>query len=90
MASTPCKPSESLLGQANYAVQFVDPHVETTYGKVSIVRAGLAGFALASEAMPKADWFLLLSGADYPVANQEKVSRRLGETSCNALIDQNH
>ncbi|HEY9800158.1 MAG TPA: beta-1,6-N-acetylglucosaminyltransferase [Leptolyngbyaceae cyanobacterium] len=53
-------------------VSLVRPHIKTSWGKFSVVEAMLRGLKLMYEKPVSPDWFILLSGADYPIkpANQ--------------------
>ena len=68
-------------------VQFVQPHIPTCYGKISVVRAALEGFRLAVRSPSRPAWFYLLSGADYPVRRKEDVERDLAVADIDAFID---
>jgi len=66
--------------------QFLHPHIDTGWGDISVVRAGLA----AIEALYQRDgwdWFFLLSGSDYPVASPESISRELLLADFDVLLD---
>lgn len=67
-------------------VRFVAPSVRTGWAKWSVVRAFLAALELLyRDADP--DWFVLLSGADYPIKPAETVRAELAATAADALID---
>jgi hypothetical protein len=68
-------------------VQFVQPHIETHYGKISIIYAAMEGFRLAMHGESPPDWFYLLSGADYPIRRREDVEKDLGEAGVDAFMD---
>jgi hypothetical protein len=66
--------------------QFLHPHIDTGWGDISLVRAGLA----AIEALYQRDgwdWFFLLSGSDYPVALPETIRHELLLADFDALLD---
>lgn len=76
------------LDEGNFPAncQFLHPHIDTRWGDISTVRAGL----LAIEKLHQIDgwdWFFLLSGSDYPSAKPENVMRELGSASFDALLD---
>ncbi|KTT72470.1 beta-1,6-N-acetylglucosaminyltransferase [Sphingomonas endophytica] len=67
-------------------VRFVHPSVRTGWAKWSVVRAFLAGLRLLYDhAAP--DWFILLSGADYPIRDAAAVRADLARLDADALID---
>jgi len=43
-------------------VQFVEPFIVTKWGRISVVRAGLAAIRLVYSSKQPPDWFYLLSG----------------------------
>lgn len=66
--------------------QFLHPHVDTHWGDISLVKAGL----LAIEKLHQFggwDWFFLLSGSDYPIAKPENIMRELGSANFDAILD---
>ena len=67
-------------------IHFVWPHVKTRWGQFSLVVAVLQALDLLyRKAAP--DWFVLLSGADYPTMLPEKVLRDLASSGTDALLD---
>ncbi|WP_288938037.1 beta-1,6-N-acetylglucosaminyltransferase [uncultured Sphingomonas sp.] len=67
-------------------VRFVDDWVATGWGKWSVVDAFLRALALLyADGGP--DWFVLLSGADYPVRQPDAVLAELRDSGCDAFID---
>lgn len=67
-------------------VRFVRPHHRTGWGKWSLVQATLSGIqALYGYADP--DYFVLLSGADYPIAPADTVLADLKAQNSDAFID---
>src|SRR5438045_3613582 len=53
-------------------IRLVTPHIKTRWGRFSVVEAGLRALEmLYRDAAP--DWFVLLSGADYPTMPAERV-----------------
>ena len=48
-------------------VSIVQPHIKTGWGRFSIIEAMLRAFQLMVESPASPDWFILLSGADYPI-----------------------
>ena len=67
-------------------VSFVTPHIDTKWGHITTVLAALRAFGqLRSHAQP--DWFVLLSGSDYPVRCADEITRDLGSTEYDAFLD---
>lgn len=67
-------------------VHFVENWVTTGWGKWSLVEATLRGLHLLySVADP--DYFVLLSGADYPIAKASKIYADLEKSGADAFID---
>jgi hypothetical protein len=67
-------------------VQFVLPHAKTRWGNFSLVVAVLRALALLYQrAAP--NWFVLLSGADYPTMRADKVLENLTSSGMDALLD---
>ena len=48
-------------------VSFIHPHIQTGWSKFSLVEATFSGIKMMYERPDSPDWFVLLSGADYPV-----------------------
>lgn len=67
-------------------VRFVTPHIETRWGKFSVVEAALRALQLLYQnAAP--DWFVLLSAADYPTMQPDKVIDELRSSGMDAFLD---
>src|SRR5262249_39068180 len=66
--------------------RFLKPHLNTRWGDISLVKAGLLAIDRLLQ-MDGWDWFFLLSGSDYPIAKRESVSRELVSAKFDALID---
>jgi Core-2/I-Branching enzyme len=66
-------------------IKFVYPHCKTSWGHVSIPEAVLRALSLLRESDP--DWYVLLSGCDYPVRPAAKVLEELQNSSFDAYID---
>lgn len=66
-------------------VRFVQPHVKTRWGTISLVHAMLRGLRLLYE-QSSPDWFYLLSGADYPILDAEAIRRELAASPYDAYI----
>ena len=68
------------------SVGFVSPHVRTRWGQYSIVDASLRALDLLyQKAAP--EWFVLLSGADYPTMPAQRVCNELASNRVDALLD---
>lgn len=69
-------------------VRFVQPWVATGWGKWSVVRAFLRALAMLYQGGHEdPEWFVLLSGADYPIAPADAVLGELRESGCDAFMD---
>lgn len=67
-------------------VQFVRPHLKTSWANISVVNAALSAISLLyRETGP--DWFFLLSGQDYPIMSGHNVRQALGNANVDAFID---
>lgn len=66
-------------------VEFVQPHIPTSWGRYSVVEAALLALSLLFVRSP--DWFILLSAADYPVMTGTRVRKLLAYADCNVFID---
>ena len=67
-------------------VRFVQPSIRTGWAKWSVVRAMLAALRLLYDHADP-DWFVLLSGADYPIRDGASVRAELAALRADALID---
>lgn len=67
-------------------VRFVRPPVATRWGSITIVNAALKSFALLRE-HDRPDWFVLLSGSDYPVKSAGEIIADLSATDYDAFLD---
>jgi hypothetical protein len=67
-------------------VSFVRPHVATSWGDISVVRAAMHALRdLYDKADP--EWFVLLSGSDYPVLPSDIILRDLKTGGYDAYLD---
>lgn len=67
-------------------VRFVVPHIETGWGHINTVMAGVRAIGeLYAIAQPK--WFMLLSGSDYPIMQPDLVRAELEGSGAAAFID---
>lgn len=67
-------------------VQFVRPHVPTAWGRISSVAAAMAALRLLMDSAKAPDWFIILSGADYPVASPDVVRADLEHSHGDAFL----
>jgi hypothetical protein len=67
-------------------VQFVRPHIPTGWGRISSVAATIAALRLLMDSAAAPDWFIILSGADYPVASPDVVRADLEHSNADALL----
>jgi hypothetical protein len=76
----------SLLGSRFTSnVRFVQPHVQTRWGTISLVTAMLRALRLLYETSDPG-WFYLLSGADYPIRDRDTILRELAASPFDAYI----
>jgi hypothetical protein len=66
-------------------VQFVHPHVEMQWGHMSCPLAALRTFSLLNE-YARPDWFVLLSGSDYPVRSAADIVNTLSCSEYDAFL----
>src|SRR5690349_21399230 len=67
-------------------VRFVRPHLTTTWGHINVPLAALRAFSLLRESA-QPDWFVLLSGSDYPVRPADAVKADLFNSSYDVYLD---
>lgn len=61
-------------------VVLVRPHVETKWGKFSIIEAELRAMQLMYENPSAPDWLISLSGSDYPIKPAERILQDLSSS----------
>jgi Core-2/I-Branching enzyme len=66
-------------------VHFVRPHVEMKWGHISCPLAALRAFGLLNE-YARPDWFVLLSGSDYPVRSAADILNTLSCSEYDAFL----
>jgi hypothetical protein len=67
-------------------VRFVRPHFVTAWGHINVPLAALRAFSLLKEyAQP--DWFVLLSGSDYPVRQADAIAAELSNSNYDVYLD---
>jgi hypothetical protein len=77
-------PLDERLFPAN--VEFAHPHIATRWGHISLPLGALRALSL----LPKheqLDWFVLLSGCDYPVRPADEIITGLGNSDCDVFLD---
>jgi hypothetical protein len=67
-------------------VRFVIPHVNARWGHISIPLAALSALRLLRQ-YGQPDWFILLSGSDYPVRPAHEILHDLSTTEYDAFLD---
>ena len=67
-------------------VRFVLPHLETRWGHISVVRAFLKALLILYRTATPPDWFVLLSGSDYPIRPARDLREKLLHTEADAFI----
>jgi hypothetical protein len=68
-------------------VTFVQPSINTSWGGVQTYRAFLAALNALYERPDSPDWFVLLSGTDYPVRPAQTVREELTRGGFDAYLD---
>jgi len=76
-------PVEAFLGN----VSFVRPSLPSGWGVFSVVEATVRAIRQMYEVPGSPDWFVLLSGADYPIKPAAQVRRELAAGSYDAYIE---
>ncbi|WP_414528683.1 beta-1,6-N-acetylglucosaminyltransferase [Nodularia chucula] len=54
-------------------ISFVRPHLQTGWGEFSVVEATVQAIKLMYEYANCPDWFILLSGSDYPIKTAKEI-----------------
>ncbi|MDF5707442.1 MAG: beta-1,6-N-acetylglucosaminyltransferase [Nostoc sp. S4] len=67
-------------------VLLVRPHVQTEWAGFTLVEATIQSLRLMYEATDAPDWFVLLSGADYPIKSARQILDDLALNSYDAYI----
>ena len=68
-------------------VTFVRPHILTRWGHISLIYAFLAALRALYDRFDSPDWFVFLSGSDYPVCAPERTLRDFAEGGFDAYLD---
>ena len=78
-----CRLNEALFSPS---VQFVHPHIFTRWGHISTPLAALRALSiLRNDERP--DWFVLLSGSDYPVLRADEMISDLSRAHYDAFLN---
>jgi hypothetical protein len=67
-------------------IQFVQPHVKTRWGKFSTMEAILKALRILYEDPNSPDWFVFLTGGDYPIKPANVILEQLASTPFDAFI----
>ena len=67
-------------------VSLVRPHLQTGWGKFSVIDAMLKALQLLLESKDPPEWFILLSGADYPIKSADRILNDLRASPYDAHI----
>lgn len=67
-------------------VRFVHPHLGTGWGDINVPLATLRAFSLL-KAYAQPDWFVLLSGSDYPIRPAADIVADLSNSNFDAFLD---
>jgi hypothetical protein len=76
----------SLNTSAFPSVRFVAQPLRTRWGHISVVNAFRLALRLLYEGNPP-DWFVLLSGSDYPIKSRETIDAELCSSPYDAYLD---
>jgi hypothetical protein len=68
-------------------VTFVRPHIETKWGRMSFCRAYFAALRILYQRADSPDWFVFMSGFDYPVRPAKTVLGQLALGGFDAFMD---
>jgi hypothetical protein len=69
-----------------YNVAIVRPHLRTSWGTFSVVEATMRALELMYRSPAPPDWFVLLSGADFPIKPADRIVSDLGASNFDAHI----
>ncbi len=67
-------------------VLLVRPHIQTKWAGFAIVEATIQAFKLMLNVPDPPDWFVLLSGADYPIKTAKQILHDLASSEYDAYI----
>jgi hypothetical protein len=74
------------LGALTKNISLVRPHVPTAWGKFSLIDVMVKALELLFGSNDAPDWFVLLSGACYPIKSADKIVKDLSESPYDAHI----
>jgi hypothetical protein len=75
------------VGEGWPNVTFVRPHIETSWGGLSVVEATVAALRLLHDRDDPPEWTIFLSGADYPIAPAGRVLEDLRQDEWDAHLE---
>jgi hypothetical protein len=81
-----CSQCEMPLGELPGNVSLVQPHLRTAWGGFAVVEATVRAMRELFQRSDAPDWFVLLSGADYPIKPAQRVRRELVASACDAHL----
>ena len=67
-------------------ISIVRPFLKTRWGQFSLPEAALSALKKLFETKPPPDWFILLSGADYPIKSAERIALDLSRSQYDVHI----
>jgi hypothetical protein len=67
-------------------ISFVIPSLDTGWGRFSFVEAEIAAIRQLYSSPAAPDWFVLLSGSDYPIKSAAQIRRELAASAFDAYI----
>jgi hypothetical protein len=80
--------SQCFLNEAQFSpnVQFVHPHIVTQWGHITTPLAALRAFRILRQ-LERPEWFVLLSGSDYPIRKAVEVLADFFDARFDAYLD---
>jgi len=69
------------------SVSFLHPHIQTRWGHISCINAFRAALRMLYARPDSPDWFVFVSGSDYPVRSRDLVLHDLTSGGFDALLD---
>lgn len=67
-------------------ISFVHPHLQTKWGDFSLVEATIQAIQLMYKSPNSPDWFVLLSGSDYPIKTAKQILNDFSSNKYDAYI----
>ena len=68
-------------------ISFVRPHLQPKWADFSIVEATIKAIELLYQSDNAPDWFILLSGSDYPIKTAQQIADDLSSSNYDAYIN---